>query len=109
MPFQFRINLDVELLRLVGECDILVPSSVLGELRKMEETTKDAKAALTLAQKYEVVEVEDSGDVSLLTLARKRKGIVVTNDKELIEELKRSRIPVIYLRSRTHLVLEGMV
>ncbi len=109
MPFQFRINLDAELQRLVGECDVLVPSSVLGELNKLESTNRDAKAALALAQKYDIVEVEDSGDVSLLVLARRRKGIVVTNDKELIEELKRSRIPVIYLRSRTHLVLEGTV
>lgn len=109
MPFQFRINLDAELQRLVGECEILVPSSVMGELRKQEGTTRDAKAALTLAQKYNIVEVEDSGDVSLLALARRRKGIVVTNDKELIEDLKRSRIPVISLRSRTHLELEGMV
>ena len=109
MPFQFRINLDAELQRLVGECEILVPSSVMGELRKQKGATRDAKAALTLAQKYNIVEVEDSGDVSLLALARRRKGIVVTNDKELIEDLKRSRIPVISLRSRTHLELEGMV
>jgi rRNA-processing protein FCF1 len=109
MPFQFRINLDSELHRLVGECEVIVPSSVLGELRKLMATTKDAKAALALAQKYPVVEVEESGDASLISLATKKKGIVVTNDKELIDELKRSRIPIIYLRSRTHLVLEGMV
>jgi rRNA-processing protein FCF1 len=109
MPFQFKINLDTELQRLVGECEILVPSSVLGELRKLESTIKEAKAALALAQKYTITEVDGSGDQSLLSLANDLKGIVVTNDMELIGELKRSRIPVIHLRSRTHLVLEGMV
>jgi rRNA-processing protein FCF1 len=109
MPFQFNINLDTELKRLVGECEILVPSSVLGELRKLESTTREAKAAVALAQKYTITEVEGSGDQSLVSLANDRNGIVVTNDMELIGELKRSRIPVIHLRSRTHLVLEGMV
>jgi rRNA-processing protein FCF1 len=109
MPFQFKINIDAELQRLVGQCDVLVPSSVLGELKKLEATSKDAKAALALAQKYEIVEVEESGDVSLVSLASQRSGIVVTNDRELIEELKKLRRPVISLRSRTHLVLEGSV
>jgi rRNA-processing protein FCF1 len=109
MPFQFNINLDSELQRLVGECEILVPSSVLGELRKLESTTKEAKAALALAQKYIITQVEGSGDQSILTLANDREGIVVTNDRGLIDELKRSRIPVIHLRSQTHLVLEDTV
>lgn len=109
MPFQFRVNLDLELERLVGECEVIVPSSVLGELRKLEATTKGAKAALSLAQKYTIIEVEGSGDASLISLASDRNGIVVTNDKVLIDELKQSRIPVIYLRSKTHLVIEGVV
>ena len=29
LPFQFSINLDVELGRLLGECDVYVPSSVV--------------------------------------------------------------------------------
>ncbi|UCD92180.1 MAG: twitching motility protein PilT [Methanobacteriota archaeon] len=109
MPFQFGVNLDLELERLVGECDVLVPSSVLGELRKLVGTDKHAKAALDLAQKYEVREVEDSGDASILSLAGKEAGIVVTNDRELIQKLRESGIPVISLRSRTHLVIEGHI
>lgn len=109
MPFQFGLNLDLELERLVGECDILVPSSVLGELRRLARTDRSARAALELAQKYEISEVEEEGDTSVVSLAKEKKGIVVTNDKELIQKLKEAGIPVIYLRSRTHLVIEGIV
>ncbi len=109
MPFQFNINLDTELLRLVGDCDVLVPSSVLGELKRAKSTAKDANAALTLAEKYTVRQVEGSGDDSLIELASETKGIVVTNDQGLIQRLKRSGIPVIYMRSRNHLVLERTV
>lgn len=108
MPFQFKINLDSELRRLLGDLDVMIPSSVMGELRKLTDTNRNAKAALALAEKYAIVEVEGSGDDSLIQLAYEIKGIVVTNDKKLIERLKESKIPVIFLRSRTHLVLEGM-
>ncbi len=108
MPFQFKINLDSELRRLLGDLDVIVPSSVMGELRKLTDTNRNAKAALALAEKYAIVEVEGSGDDSLIQLANEIKGIVVTNDKKLIERLKESKIPVIFLRSRTHLVLGGM-
>jgi rRNA-processing protein FCF1 len=109
MPFQFRINLDIELERLLGECEVLVPSSVLGELEKLAKENRQAKAALALAKKYRVSEVEEGGDASIVSLANELNAIVVTNDKDLIMKLKESRIPVIYLRSRTHLVLEGLV
>lgn len=109
MPFQFKINLDTELLRLIGDCEVLVPSSVIGELKRARKTNKNANAALTLAEKYTVHEVEGSGDDSLLELASDMKGIVITNDKGLIQRLKRSGIPVIYMRSRNHLVLERTV
>ncbi|MFQ5884918.1 MAG: PIN domain-containing protein [Thermoplasmata archaeon] len=109
MPFQFGVNLDLELGRWVGECDVLVPSSVVGELKGLAGTDRHAKAALELAQKYEILEVEESGDASILSLAMEKNGIVVTNDKELIQELRGSGIPVISLRSRTHLVIEGLL
>lgn len=109
MPFQFNINLDMELMRLVGECDVLVPSSVVGELERAKTTNSHAKAALALAEKYTISPVEGSGDDSLLELASEKKGVVVTNDKGLIQRLKESRVPVIYMRSRNHLVLEGTI
>ncbi|MFQ6061412.1 MAG: PIN domain-containing protein, partial [Thermoplasmata archaeon] len=108
MPFQHNINLDMELRRLLGECEVLVPSSVLGELRRLARRNRNAGAALALARKYAIAQVEEGGDTSLISLAREKDAVVVTNDRSLIRELRKSSIPVVYLRSRTHLVVEGL-
>lgn len=106
MPFQFGINLSAELKRLLGSYEIIVPSSVLDELKKLKPTDS-AKAAKALAQKYKVWSTEEKGDEAIVSLAEELKAIVVTNDKGLMRALKKLKLPVIHLRSRTHLVLSG--
>ncbi|MCK5548509.1 MAG: twitching motility protein PilT [Thermoplasmata archaeon] len=106
MPFQFGVNLDSELKRLLGSCEIIVPSSVLEELKRIRER-RLAKAAGDLALKFKVVRTREKGDEAILQVARKLRAAVVTNDRELIKALKKLKIPVIYLRSRTHLELSG--
>lgn len=105
MPFQFRLNLDLEITRLLGEVPILVPDSVLGELGRLG--TKEAKAALALARKYEVVVTEHSGDDAVIDVAERHSGAVLTNDRELIERLKERAIPILRLRSGRFLILTG--
>ena len=106
MPFQFGINLTAELKRLLGTFEIIVPSSVIDELGDLRP--KDmAKAAKTLASKFRTVKSEGKGDQAVLSLAQELGAIVVTNDKLLIKALKELKLPVIQLRSRTHLVLSG--
>jgi rRNA-processing protein FCF1 len=108
MPFQFKINIDIELKRLLGECEVLVPTQVLGELRNLSKAHPEAKMALTLSKRYRVVESpEGTPDESIASLAKSTNSYVVTNDRGLIERLKAERVKVIRLRSRTHLVLEG--
>ena len=104
MPFQFKVNLDSELIRLFGEIAVFVPSSVLGELANCMD--KHSKAALALARKYSIAETELSGDDAVLDLAIKRDAAVVTNDKELISRLKANRLPAVRLRSRRYLVVD---
>lgn len=106
MPFQFGLNLDKELERLLGACEILVPSSVLDELDKLEPK-KLAKSAKALASKFKLLKTKEKGDKAIISTAKKLNCAVVTNDKELIKTLKELKLPVIYLRSRTHLVLSG--
>ncbi len=105
MPFQFRLNLDLEITRLLGEVPVLVPDSVLGELGRLG--TKEAKAALALAHKYEVVATELSGDDAVIDVAERHFGAVLTNDRELIERLKERAIPILRLRSGRFLILTG--
>jgi uncharacterized protein len=85
MPFQFRLNLDLELDRLVGPARVVVLSSVAGEVQNLAEGgNRHAKAALRLLSKYEQIMVEGRGDDAIVAFALKNPGcIVVTNDKVL--------------------------
>jgi rRNA-processing protein FCF1 len=104
MPFQFKINIDKELVRLFGDVPVFVPSSVLGELANSLD--KNSKVALALARKYQIVETELSGDDAVLEIARQRSAAVVTNDRELIRRLRAVGIPVIRLRGERYLVAD---
>jgi len=104
MPFQFNLNLDDEIERLLGDVSssTYVPSSVVQELRGL-----DSQAALDLSEKYRKVEVEKKGDDGVLEAAEKLNGLIVTNDKELKKRALRKKIPVAFLRSKSHLELIG--
>jgi len=110
MFFEFSLNWEKELARLVGAYHLLVPTAVINELQilaKREKGQKKVAAALKLITKYQTIsEDADSADEALLKIAKKSQGIVVTNDKDLRERLKNHRIPVIFLRGKKKLVLD---
>lgn len=107
MPFQFGINIDLELGRLMPGCDIIVPSSVIIELRAVLKKTGDpnAKAALSLAPKYRFVKADGFGDDSVLSMAKGLEAVLVTNDKQLRARAQAAGLHVIGLRGRNHLEL----
>jgi len=104
MPFEMRINLDLAISSLIGDARIIVPGPMVGELKNLEN--KYAKVALALARKYEIFQTENMGDDAIVEAAIRTDAYVLTNDKELRRRLRSLRIPIIYLRSHTHLVLE---
>ncbi len=104
MPFQFKLNLDNELKRLFGEIPVFVPSSVLGELSRSAD--KNSNAALALARKYHIAETELRGDEAVLDIAVKRDAAVVTNDRELIDRVRKQGLKVVRLRSKKFLVVD---
>jgi len=101
MPFQFKINIDLELTRLFGDIPAVVPSSVLGELANALD--KNAKAAAALARKYTIVETGFGGDDAVIDVAERFSAAVVTNDRELIRRLRKKGIRVVRMRGRHHL------
>lgn len=108
MPFQFKINLDSELRRLLGSYDIVVPESVVGELVNLSRRIPEAKAALGLAERCERVPVTaPSPDDAIIALARERRAHVLTNDAGLIKLLRKARVPVVRMRGRNHLAIVG--
>lgn len=108
MPFQFRVNLDAELRRLLGDAVVLVPTPVLEELRLLATHDRDAVAALRLAARYRSVEGHGSADDALLDLAPSLHAVVVTNDQPLLDRLRAAGVPRAFLRSRNHLEAEGL-
>lgn len=104
MPFEMRMNLDLAVSSLLGEVRMIVPGPMIGELKNLDN--KYAKVALSLARKYETFQTETKGDDAIVEAAVRLDAYVLTNDKELKRKLRSLRIPIIYLRSNTHLVVE---
>ncbi len=104
MPFEIKMNLDLAIRELVGEARIVVPGPLVGELKHLDH--RFAGAALALARKYEIVPTVTTGDNAVMELARKTGGYVLTNDKELRRRLRKEGIPIIFLRSGTHLAVD---
>lgn len=111
MLFEFSIDLEDELTNLLGNYKIILPRPIVEELKFLSNTgngkkRQNAKAALELIKRYQIVDAEGSGDDSIINLAKEIKGIVVTNDRELRGRIKDLSLKVIYLRGKKKLVLE---
>ena len=111
MLFEFSINLEDELTRLLGKFCVLIPRPIFDELIFLSKHGKgkkkyNSKPALKLIEKYEILEAEGNGDDSVLFLAKRHNGIVVTNDRDLRKRAKDIHLQTIYLREKSKLVLD---
>ena len=113
-PFEFSINIDIELEKLLGSFDAFVPLCVIEELKTLAEKSsgkrkRNATAALKLAEKYQTINCKyGETDEALVEIAKKfSKAVVVTNDIQLMKKLRSENIPVVHLRGRNRFVLEG--
>lgn len=104
-PFKRKFNIDSELSAILGTYTILVPLPIIGELRKLSATNMNAKGALKFALSQEIRPTKKPGDDSVLELARKVSGYVMTNDMELIERARKRKLRVIRLREGCRLEL----
>lgn len=112
MCFEFSVDWENELARLLGAYSIIVPCAVIHELQILAEhetghKKKKAQAALKLISKYETIdETTRAADEAVLKIAQKTNGVVVTNDTELRKRLISHGVPVIFLRGKKRLALE---
>ena len=104
MVFQFGLHLESELERLLGIFEILIPSSVIAELRSIN--APNAKAALALTEKYHVMDVDGRGDEAVLDLAVQENAVLVSNDKELCRQAKEKGLEIVRLRQKKYLIIE---
>ncbi len=104
-PFKLRVDIFAELERILDvKYDLYVTEGVISELKALG--TREAKGALSLARGLPRIATEGNVDEALIALASK-DTIICTNDKILIEKLKSKGAPVIYIRQKKHLILDG--
>jgi len=117
IPSQFKIDIFEELMNLLNQrFEPVLFSSTFQELRSMAEKgspkrRKQASLALELAKKCHLVNIEkgagETNDDMILRIAAQWKSPVATNDRELRMKLRNRNIPVIFLRGKSRLALEG--
>jgi len=117
VPAQFRIDVFEGLMNLLNQrFEPILLSSTYQELQTMAEKgsssrRKQALLALKMAEKCRVVNVkksaEKTNDEVILRVATEWKCPVATNDRELRRKLRNRDIPVIFLRGKSRLELEG--
>jgi len=117
IPFQFNIDIFQEIEYLLQKkVDFVVPSAVKNELTQISsrggEGAPEASLALQLASRCRVVEVAlESGqtvDDAILKASQKLGALVATTDIELKKRLRDINVPVVYLRDKSKLEVEGI-
>ena len=119
IPSQFHLNIFEELANLLNQrFEPILLSSTQKELQGLAESNspkkqKQAQLALRLAEKCRVVRVEkglrEAYDDVIVRVAAEWKSPVATNDRELRRRLRNLGVPVIFLRQKQRLELEGAV
>ena len=97
LPFEKSINLDHQIVSLLGRCEIYIPQPLLGELKRSKN--KFALVAMQLALKYNIEPSSEFGDYSVIDVAKRLNAYVVTNDSYLIKKLRESNISVIRFKN----------
>ena len=119
VPFQFRIDVFGELERLLNRrFELVLLSVVKRELEVLAEQgapklRRDACYALQFAGRLRLVAVAaaDSAVVDdvIVEVAREWGSPVFTNDKQLRGRLRDISVPVIYVRQKSRLEIDGLV
>jgi len=117
IPFQFKIDIFQEIEYLLQKkVDFVVPSAVKRELTGISsrggEGAPEASLALQLASRCRVVDVtlepQETVDDAILKASQKLGAVVATTDIDLKKRLRAINVPVVYLREKSKLEVEGV-
>ncbi len=111
---QFPVDVVVELENILPSYKLLVPSYVLEELENIKKRSRGknriaASVAIKIAQNppFQVQEMErDQGERVDDALLRQSR-VLCTNDRELRRRARNKGIPVVYLRQKRYLSVDG--
>jgi rRNA-processing protein FCF1 len=114
MAAQFNLDVAGQLQELLPKFDYIVPSFIIKELENIQKRSRGktrtaASTALKIAglkplkiKNIPLLEHEPVDD-ALLRISM----VLCTNDRELRNKARKLKIPVIYLRQRKYLALDG--
>ena len=117
IPFQFNLDVFQEIEYILQrKVDFIVPSLVKSELTGIStrggEGAAEASLALQLASRCRVVEVAlnpgETVDDAIVKASKKLGAVVATTDIELKKRLRDVNIPVVYLRDKSKLEVDGV-
>ena len=115
IPGLYGVDVVGELDRLLERpYELATPSPVIQELRRISEQGKPkertaSKIGLILAKRGKVIKVKGAADGAILNLALKGRCGVGTTDAAMRKELRHRGVPVIYLRQKSHLAIDGWI
>jgi len=119
VPLQFKIDIFEELKTLLKmNFELIVLLQVRRELEKLAEEgspkmRKNASYALKLAERCKLVKMNEeflvSPDDVIVEAARAWNCPVFTNDRKLRKRLRNINVPVIYVRQKSRLEIDGRI
>ena len=118
-PLEFKIDIFEELKRLLNRnVEFILLSPVKRELEMLAakdspKIRREALFALKLAEKCKYVPVENdeklTTDDAIVRVAKNWNSPVFTNDRQLKLRLRDISVPVIYVRQKSRLDIDGMI
>jgi uncharacterized protein len=119
VPLQFKIDIFEELKQLLNRnVEFVLLSTVKNELELLvakdsPKISREAIFALKLAKKCKLVPIENdeelTADDAIVKVAKSWNSPVFTNDRQLKKKLRDISVPVIYVRQKSRLDIDGMI
>ncbi len=115
IPLRFKVDIFEESQNAVNDLvDFYVSSRVLDEIVFLKGKSKNKFVRqLTLVEKMaeDCTVIQDDSktlvDESLINLASKEGMVIGTTDAELRQNARKAGVKVVYLRQKSHLILDG--
>jgi len=119
VPLELKIDIFEELKRLLNRnVDFILLSPVKAELellasKESPKMRRQASFALKLAEKCRIVPVNASASLNtddvIVKVAKDWNSPVFTNDRQLKQRLRDISVPVIYVRQKSRLDIDGLI
>ena len=119
VPLEFKIDIFEELKQLLNRnVEFVLLSTVKHELELLAakdspKIRREAFFALKLAEKCKYVPLENdeklATDDAIVRIAKSWNSPVFTNDRQLKKKLRDISVPVIYVRQKSRLDIDGMI